>query len=429
MSTAPRNKYWPIDLVPDVIDPKTNQPLQPVDHVKIVFGNTIETPQVSFWGDWGFYTDNQNWCRPFRDDSSLVEYADDPETGAAVLVSDRRSYKQQFEDEQAFDALLRGTPRSANTNNGFAKARVPGKRFDYMLEPLKQYDGWFPRGRTHIIAGSSGAGKTRLMLDLLTTQQKHQYFLGHRGAGLEFIVVFADRGQLANEETLITMGLEHIKDRIKHIPVVWGEQAADAIKQLVESLPEMPGIVFIEGGDMLVEKPNAMESVAPFMSKLNELAAYYHLAIVVSLGSGKHKEGEGYKNARDRAYGSVAWTRMSDMMLQLSQDGDDDSDDRVLIVKHRAERGEKFELRFVDGHLRQKPKLPDNMHPVDEFFARQPDKEFTRGQIVEGMKDAEADLNKSAVYNRVNKLFDEGKLARRTREEDGKHVFRWMKQN
>ena len=121
--------------------------------------------------------------------------------------------------------------RSRATNGGeFAKPAVLSKRFDYVLLPKRKFDGWFPRGRTHIIAGSSGVGKSRLTLAMLEAQLDGSDYLGHKGAGLDFLAIYADRGKLSNEEMLVTMGLEHIVDRIEHIPVSGVADAADASK-------------------------------------------------------------------------------------------------------------------------------------------------------------------------------------------------------
>jgi hypothetical protein len=51
----------------------------------------------------------------------------------------------------------------------FQRPAVPGAARDCVLLSKKEgeYDGWFGRGRVHLINGSSGAGKTTMMVDLL----------------------------------------------------------------------------------------------------------------------------------------------------------------------------------------------------------------------------------------------------------------------
>jgi hypothetical protein len=302
-------------------------------------GDTLQ--RITLRGsDWSTYTNHLGWEYPFRTNDPRIWTEDDE------VLLDGRSYDERACDADSYAALL-----SARTTDGgyFTKPAVPSKRFDYVLLPKRKFDGWFPRGRTHIIADSSGVGKSRLTLAMLETQLESRDYLGHKSSGLDFIAIYADRGRLSNEEMLITMGLEKLADRIEHISVVWGATAADAIKEKIESRAETPAIVFVEGADMLVEDVNSMKHVAPFMSKLNRLAEHYHIALILSLGAGKSKVGNAYKQARDKPFGSSAFARMADSVNVLEFDGDADGDDRVLIVVHRGDKMERFNLRF-DEH-------------------------------------------------------------------------------
>jgi hypothetical protein len=90
------------------------------------------------------------------------------------------------------------------------------------------------------------------MLPLLEAQA--QGSLGHEGAGLPYLLVFADRGSIANAETFESLGLHGLPTA--QIPVCWGPRAAQHILRAIERQPVLPGAVFIEGADLLVEDPN-----------------------------------------------------------------------------------------------------------------------------------------------------------------------------
>jgi AAA domain len=108
----------------------------------------------------------------------------------AALALSRLGYGQR--DTQRPTAEPAYTRPAADTGRG-----------QCVLAPLslRPYSGWFQRGATHLIAGSSGAGKTTLVLDLLQAQALGALFLGHVGARLEFLVLFADRGAVSNAQT------------------------------------------------------------------------------------------------------------------------------------------------------------------------------------------------------------------------------------
>lgn len=306
----------------------------------------------------------------------------------------------------------------------FAFPSVPGRIRDYVISPIEKYDGWFPRGRVSIVAGSSGAGKTSLVVDLLEAQSRCDRVFGHLGAGLPFLLVFADRGQLANEETLERLGLLDRNMPIAHIEVTWGAAAVKSIQDEIEVQPHLPAVVFIEGADMLVEDPNKAQIVSPFLKALQALAAHYHIAIILSVGAPKSKPKEQHSLKRDRVFGSQMWPRMSDTIVTLSQVGDGTGDEREMDVQHRNARSEHFKLRFVDGRLREAAQT----HDIDvlEMWVSAVDW-FTRQECVDAMTKADAGMKRSTIYDRLYSLKSKGKLEERYEKEKGVKQLRWVR--
>ena len=115
-----------------------------------------------------------------------------------------------------------------------------------------------------------------------------------------------------------------MKSPTELIPVCHGAVAIRGILERIEKQESLPAIVFLEGCDLLLENANAMEHVAPFLTALQKIAAHYHIAIIASVGSAKHKVGEGYVAKRDSVFGSVAWSRMTETIAVLEYlDGND----------------------------------------------------------------------------------------------------------
>lgn len=91
----------------------------------------------------------------------------------------------KYQEENAMGAAK--APKNPTTGAlAFKHPAVPGRTEDYVLLPnsasfgFSRFNGWFGRGRVHIIAGSSGAGKTTFMLDVLASQRERKDFLGQR---------------------------------------------------------------------------------------------------------------------------------------------------------------------------------------------------------------------------------------------------------
>jgi len=234
----------------------------------------------------------------------------------------------------------------------FSRPAVIGTHRDYVISPPQgAYDGWFPRGDIHVISGSSGSGKSTVMVDLLIKQRHKETVFGHGTNGMPFLVIMADRGANANLRTIERMKIDPAAVNIQRLKGQ-GQLALTAIKHAAESCDVMPQILFIEGADMLLEDPNKMNIVTPFIAELQELARHYHIAIVCSVGAPKMTKKDFYAIKRDQLFGSVAWGRMTETIVVLGYEDDDDtSPRRCAAVLLRNGPAEKFDLVFEQGRL------------------------------------------------------------------------------
>jgi hypothetical protein len=316
-----------------------------------------------------------------------------------------------YHNKEDYDAAPDEVMSASDLN--YKYPAVPGRTKEYTLEPKKRFDGWFPRGRPSLVAGSSGAGKSTLVLDLLRRQANRDTIFGHRGAGLRWLVIFADRGRLANEETLERMGLSLSDVNIGYIKPLWGMLAVQEIVHQIENYErnELPQAVFVEGGDMLVEDANKKQIVATFMSGLQSLAEHYHIAIILSVGAPKSNKQNAPTTRRDMVFGAEQWSRSADTVAVLTVDGDGTNSLRKLSVQHRNEAAEHFDLEFKHGLLSEVQLGADTADPLWDLIAQQPG-EFTSSELLKVAKE-QLGYAKSSFHTRINKYIADGKLAQR----------------
>ena len=314
---------------------------------------------------------------------------------------------QIFGTEEAYLQHLKTKPP-----DGFRFQKVAGRVREYVLMPREKFDGWFGRGRLSLVGGSSGAGKTTLICDLLNRQRvKNTQILGHAGAGLRPLVIFADRGELSNAETFDRLGLTDSGLCIGHLPISWDGEAVTEILRLIEEQSPLPEVVFVEGADALVSDANKTQVVAPFLSGLQRVAAHYHIAMVLSVGAPKAKPKEQHTLKRDRIFGSQIWPRMSDTILTLEAVGDGTSGQRDLTVQHRNAASEAFGLEFRGGKLEERAPDTASFDPLEIWLSNQDrDRWITRPEILSAMK---ADMTPKMIRSRLDALQNRGKIEHR----------------
>lgn len=232
--------------------------------------------------------------------------------------------------------------------------------FDYIVKAVDgQFDGWFPLGSPSLLGGSSGSGKTTFMLDLCVTQAIGAQFYGHETYKRPYLVLMLDRGKDSHTRTMRRLGFSDNQVPIKFLKAAVDGEASQQIIDMIEQTKPTPQLVFIEGIDMLVSDPNALEIVMPFMHEIQQIATHYHVAIVGSCGAPKSKPKEGYAAKRDTIFGSAVWSRMSETIITLQYpDGDDTADKRAVSVLPRNAKAEQFQTEFHQGRLVQLAGIP-----------------------------------------------------------------------
>jgi hypothetical protein len=294
------------------------------------------------------------------------------------------------------------------------------KNREYVISPASnQKAGWFMRGgAASILCGASGTSKTTWAYQMLVAQKSAVPFYGHETYGRAFITMGVDRGEADYLETMERM--HKSPDSIPFKPlstVAFDLDAVQAIIDAVESTVPLPEVVFVEGVDMMISK-NDTPGASLFMHGIQTIAERYNLAFILSTGSAKTKEGQGYKTTRDNVIGSTGWGRCAGAIVSmLFPKNDDSSGKRKLTVMLRNAPAEKFNLAFVDGLLELDPDSPseagedanDKYARELEWYQNQPSKKWwTAGDVERALG-----LSESTARRHVQEACTKGYITRK----------------
>jgi hypothetical protein len=264
-----------------------------------------------------------------------LQYCDPPKTAGHVLDIVRHFMERRKPMDRGPKILLKGRPALHDP-------------FDFVLAPAPGEDeGCFAAEDIHLIQGASGSGKSTLAYQMLCAQAEGKPFLGRNTFGKTFLVVMRDRGRASLTRTLVRMKVP----KLPHL-VLTAEQGQMPPAPALEKVyleHNRPQILLVEGLDMWVKDQSSMDAVSAAVSQIREVAEHYHISIIGILGTPKTKPKERYASPRDRAFGSAAWSRMADTVLDIVEDPK--TGEREVSLLLRNARAEVFKMEFQGGVL------------------------------------------------------------------------------
>ena len=235
-----------------------------------------------------------------------------------------------------------------------------------MLEQSEGYlaDIILPKHEVHLLAGPSGAGKTRWLLHNLLLWEKGEDFLGYRSHPVPWVYIAADRSIAGTTRTLWSMGIDPAS--IQTIPA-WDKQMGryeieDQIKASKAKLAVW------ESFGSFVDPPGQGHQVKKFMSDMGKFCRRYDTTIFGIVESPKLKPYERYENPRQRVSGAAAWGHHAETIFLVEQDDFEkvETPYRTLHVCGRNAPAHKILLAFDPrGCL-----LPVHDESAAEFVAR-----------------------------------------------------------
>jgi len=298
---------------------------------------------------------------------------------------------------------------------------------DFTQKPAT-YEGWFPRSSLSIIGGSSGAGKTSFIAPLLVKQAAREEHAGHPTYGFDYLIFLRDRGKFSLARTLRRLGLNIPQDQIVPLMGIGISTTTKAILNGIESRCEqtgkIPEVIFIEAMDFLLDDMNKQNQVVAFCDILKEVAEYYHMAVVGSVGAAKRlKKDGGVKVRRDSLIGSTAWARGAETIIQAEED--EEEKQNYFTVMHRNSAWENFVMQFnYKGQLEDVPAEEVQDPPLYTWFRKRSADERTRYATVDEVV-KELKLRQSTAYKQIEGAVKKGVLTKKRGPRGGKNLYCW----
>ena len=222
---------------------------------------------------------------------------------------------------------------------------VQPKSPPYLVEAI------LPSTEIHLLAGPTGAGKTRWLFDTLMDWEQGLPVLGHSSHPVPWIYVANDRSMDGVNRTLDTM--EITRDAFPIIPawdmkMTW-LQMIDAIEA------EKAQLAIIEGFGGLVDSPGHSHQVRNFLCSTYSLIKQCDITIIGVVESPKMKPKDSYANPRQRVSGVATWGHHTETIFLVEPTDASNASDprRTLTVCPRNAPGMIRNAAFTsEGHLR-----------------------------------------------------------------------------
>lgn len=247
---------------------------------------------------------------------------------------------------------------------------------EYLVDALGEpgYEGWFPKGEVSLIGGSSGTGKTSLMIPMLEKIRLGQSVFGHNAESREYGILLHDRSKKAMRRTAKALNLsEDVLSRVMRLsPEQQRHSPAEILQDAIDRTPGAEAWL-IEGLDMWIPKISDMDAVAQVMDSLQRVAIRNDVAVIATVGSPKQKKGEGYALHRDSLLGSSALGRKAEtvMLMELHNPEDPNSVRRCTILC-RCGKAERlfFEWQVCGMVLTTEPVADKEEKAIDRMEQR-----------------------------------------------------------
>lgn len=215
-------------------------------------------------------------------------------------------------------------------------------------DPALSYiiDQILPKQCVHLIGGSSGAGKTRLIFPLLDKWSRGEDVWGHRSYPVPWAYIAGDRSRKSVSVTLDQLGLD--PDLIRGIWAVdIGNLNLMSLLKAALLLEPHPEFIFVEGIASLMPDildMNKYKHVAQFLVQLSKFCTQHNLTILGSTHATKVKTDAKFDNPRERMMGSAAWAAFSEtiFVLETLKPDEENSQRKLYILPRNAPDEHRF---------------------------------------------------------------------------------------
>ena len=280
-----------------------------------------------------------------------------------------------------------------------------------------------PTNEVSLLAGASGAGKTTLIMQVLSNLQRGELVFGREGAAnLRIGYIAADRTIRAYEKTAKLVGLDMSKLKIKALvddnDIDLRSFEASPIDELERLLKIMlpldlvivdPLIVFL-GVDTNKYHLNASRLI-----RLNKFCLAHNLTILGTHHAAKARSDYGFKRAQDRISGTSALLGFTSTQLFLAHPDETGRKDGFYewhVISHHApgrvtllSRGEAGLFQFEGEDALGQAKVEPSDLILDTLSAHQ--HPLNRRDLLFIL---EGEMSRSTLDRRLEELTKEGKV-------------------
>jgi len=204
-----------------------------------------------------------------------------------------------------------------------------------------------PAREISLVAGPSGAGKTKWLLQTLIGWKAGLPVLGQRSHPVPWIYASADRSIEGVKRNMDDMGLDF---QLLPLLPAWDERMSlsaifDAAKKAGARL------LVIEAFGSFVDPPGRGNQVKAFMSSVSAMLRMEDMTVIGVMESPKMKPRERYENPRQRISGVAAWGHFSETVILIEPaHADTAGPERILWLCPRNAPMVKYDCQLT-AHL------------------------------------------------------------------------------
>ncbi len=235
------------------------------------------------------------------------------------------------------------------------------------MTPPFLVDEILPSREVHLVAGPTGAGKTRWLLESLLEWSAGRSFLRFPSHPVPWLYVSSDRTLESFHRTLDSLGITYSRVptlaawdmRLSLMEILDASQGRPLVRHPEFKLPKAASpraeLVVIEMfGSYADGEAISSRQIAAFLRAMSHITQRDDLTIIGIMEEPKMKPHERYRNPRQRISGPAAWGHHSETIFLVEYANDRDPTDpaRVLYVCPRNAPGLILEASIEDGHFR-----------------------------------------------------------------------------
>jgi len=210
-----------------------------------------------------------------------------------------------------------------------------------------------PANELHLIGGASGSGKTTLAFQLMQIMHVGGEWLGKMIEPQKSIYIACDRSKDCTKRTMTRVGMPF--DMVPMYGMADSPSFTDIVAFMIKAMAEHPDtkIIWIDGLASKVPggKLNDYDTISRWLLSLTHFAKKRNVTLIGLVHASKVKEGEKFKDIRQRILGSAAWASYAETIIVIEAgDPEDPADDkRVVLICVRNGKGVKQTYQFDAG--------------------------------------------------------------------------------